>query len=105
MTAPRRSRWRAWGVTTGLVPLIELEYGEVTGRMPIRRIRPVADYLRAQERFRHLFADTPQANEERAHLQAIAEANVARWELGGGSPDPHDTEGADTVRRGGAHWA
>lgn len=92
-------------VTTGLVPLLELEYGQVIGTMPIRKTRPVAEYLQAQERFRHLFTDKPKAREELAHLQAIAEYNIARWNLTGQSANARDTEGADTVRRGGAYWA
>lgn len=92
-------------VVTGLVPLIELEYGEVTGTMPIREVRPVTDYLEAQERFRHLFAGTAETREELEHLQAIADHNIEHWGLTGGGTDPHDTKGADTVRRGGIRWA
>lgn len=89
-------------VLTGLFPLVEMERSEVVGVMPIRRPRPVTDYLRLQSRFRHLFAeDDPRAREEREHLQALADHNIARFNLLGGEADPLDTDGADTVRRGG----
>ncbi|MEJ2061458.1 MAG: thiamine pyrophosphate-dependent enzyme [Gammaproteobacteria bacterium] len=92
-------------VETGLVPVIELERGELTGVMPIRNPRPVTDYLKAQNRFRHLFADTPEAHEELEHLQALADHNIERYELYGHGPDAKDTAGVDTVHRGGARWA
>ncbi|HSV28478.1 MAG TPA: thiamine pyrophosphate-dependent enzyme, partial [Candidatus Omnitrophota bacterium] len=43
-------------VQTGLFPLVELERGEVASVMPIRTPVPVAEYLKRQGRFRHLFA-------------------------------------------------
>ena len=92
-------------VQSGLVPLIELERGAVTGVMPIRQPRPVSDYLRAQSRFRHLFADTPEARRELQHLQALADYNMERYGLRSPAPEAHDSEGADTVRRGGSQWA
>jgi pyruvate ferredoxin oxidoreductase beta subunit len=91
-------------VQTGLTPVIELERGELTGVMPIREPRPVRDYLQMQQRFRHLFADDPKAREELAHLQALADYNMEVYGLRGEAPDPLDTEGADTVRRGGIRW-
>jgi pyruvate ferredoxin oxidoreductase beta subunit len=84
---------------------VELERGSVTGVMPIRAQRPVTDYLKMQQRFRHLFADDPRAREELEHLQAIADYNVEHYGLHGVGDDPHDTQGADTVRRGGMRWA
>jgi pyruvate ferredoxin oxidoreductase beta subunit len=92
-------------VQSGLYPLIELERGSLTGVMPIREKRPVRGYLKAQGRFRHLFQDDPRAREELQHLQALADHNIERYGLLGDSEDPLDTEGADTVRRGGARWA
>lgn len=92
-------------VTTGLVPLVELEYGSRTGVMPIREVRPVTAYLERQDRFRHLFADTAEAREELEHLQALADYHIETWGLAGHGPDPRDTEGADTVHRGGVRWA
>ena len=92
-------------VQTGLFPVIELERGGVADVMPIREIRPVTDYLEIQTRFRHLFADDPRAREELEHLQALANHNIEVYGLRGSQPDALDTEGADTVRRGGLRWA
>ncbi|OYV75673.1 MAG: pyruvate ferredoxin oxidoreductase [Chromatiales bacterium 21-64-14] len=92
-------------VETGMVPLVELERGELTGTMPIRTARPVTDYLKVQARFRHLFADTPEARQELEHLQALADHNIEIYGLRGAGADPRDTAGTDTVRRGGARWA
>ncbi len=90
------------GVDCGLFPLVELERGKVTGVMPIRTPRPVADYLKLQKRFGHLFDDDDhRAREEREHLQALAEHNIDTYGLRGTDSDPFDTAGADTVRRGG----
>ena len=92
-------------VQSGIFPLIELEQGALVGTMPIRQIRPVADYLKLQERFKHLFADDALAREELAHLQALADQNIEVYALKAETPDPLDTEGADTVRRGGPRSA
>ena len=92
-------------VKTGLYPIVELERGGVAGVMPIRDKRPVVEYLKRQGRFRHLFADDPRAREEQEHIQALADHNIETYGLMGNGPDPMDTEGADTVRRGGMRWA
>jgi len=92
-------------VQTGLFPVIELERGGLAGSMPIRHVRPVTDYLKLQNRFRHLFADNDRAREELEHLQALADHNIEFYGLRGSQPDALDTEGADTVRRGGLRWA
>jgi pyruvate ferredoxin oxidoreductase beta subunit len=65
----------------------------------------VTDYLRPQQRFSHLFKDEPRAREEREHLQALAERNIEYYDLRGTHDDPRDSEGADTVQRGGQRWA
>jgi pyruvate ferredoxin oxidoreductase beta subunit len=67
-------------VETGLFPLVELEYGAVTGVMRLARQRPVEEYLKLQGRFKHLFAGKGGAEEIR-HLQALADANIRRYGL------------------------
>ncbi len=70
-------------VESGLFPLFEAEYGEVTERTAIRRLVPVTDYLKLQRRFGHLFR--PVIDEARiALIQAIADRNVSRFGLWGG---------------------
>ncbi len=88
-------------VQTGLFPLIELERGELIGVMPLRQVLPVRRYLEIQGRFNHLFKDEVRAMEELAHLQALAAHNVEKYGLQSHGADPLDSEGADTVRRGG----
>ena len=92
-------------VQTGLMPVIELERGELAGVMPIRETHPVKDYLKLQSRFKHLFADDAKAREELEHLQALADYNIEKYGLFGEGKDPLDSEGSDTVHRGGAHYA
>jgi len=92
-------------VQTGLFPLIELERGGLASAMPIRHIRPVTEYLQMQQRFRHLFTDEARAKEELEHIQAIADHNIEIYGLRGDGRDAFDSEGMDTVRRGGMRWA
>ncbi|QEP42452.1 pyruvate ferredoxin oxidoreductase [Ectothiorhodospiraceae bacterium BW-2] len=92
-------------VQSGLFPLIELERGALTGAMPLRQVRPVAEYLKAQNRFRHLFAKSEWADEELEHLQALADHNIEVYGLRGEGRDALDSEGADTIHRGGQRWA
>ncbi|MFO8154709.1 MAG: thiamine pyrophosphate-dependent enzyme [Pseudomonadota bacterium] len=93
-------------VQAGIFPLVELERGHVTGVMPVREKRPVTEFLKPQGRFRHLFNDKdPRAREELEHLQALADYNIERWGLASAGAERMDSEGADTVQRGGARWA
>jgi len=93
-------------VQTGLFPVIELERRELIGSMPIREPRPVTEYLSKQQRFRHLFAkNDSRAVEELAHIQALADHNIKHFNLLGDGVDALDSEGADTVRRGGMRRA
>ncbi|HVA91522.1 MAG TPA: thiamine pyrophosphate-dependent enzyme [Chloroflexota bacterium] len=66
---------------SGLFPLFEAEYGEVTGSTPIRRQVPVTEYLKIQKRFAHLFTGTDYAAEALAALQRIADRNIATYHL------------------------
>ncbi len=65
---------------TGLFPVFEAEGGEVVSVSPIRRQRPVEDYLRGQRRYAHLFAGGGQP-EIVAQLQRIADRNIERFAL------------------------
>jgi pyruvate ferredoxin oxidoreductase beta subunit len=92
-------------VQTGLFPMIELERGGLAGAMPLRHLRPVTDYLKRQQRFRHLLVEDLRAKEELEHIQAIADHNIEVYGLRGEGKDAFDSEGMDTVRRGGMRWA
>jgi len=92
-------------VQTGLFPLVELERGGLAGVMPIRHPKPVQDYLRRQQRFRHLFVDDLRAQQELAHIQAIADHNIEIYDLAGTGRNAQDSEGMSLVRRGGDRWA
>jgi pyruvate ferredoxin oxidoreductase beta subunit len=65
---------------TGIFPVFEAEYGEVTNVSPIRRKLPVSDYLKAQRRFAHLFSPTLRTDAIAA-MQALADRNVRRFGL------------------------
>ena len=68
------------GVQCGLVPLYEIERGEVTRVQKIKTKIPVEGYLKAQRRFRHLFQDE-QGKQEVAKIQQIADDNIERLGL------------------------
>ena len=65
---------------TGLFPVFEAEYGEITSSSPIRRPLPVEEYLRPQKRFAHLFGKSP-ATDTIAHIQAMADKNIRKYGL------------------------
>lgn len=71
---------------TGLFPVFEAEHGRLTGVSPIRRRRPVEDYLRLQGRYAHLFRPEPHT-EVLEHIQRLADRNIERFGLFGGGPD------------------
>jgi pyruvate ferredoxin oxidoreductase beta subunit len=65
---------------TGLFPVLEAEYGQVTAVSRIRSRAPVEEYLQLQARYRHLFK--PARREDvLAHVQAIADRNIERYGL------------------------
>lgn len=66
-------------VESGTYPLFEAEFGEVTGVTHIRQRRPVADYLRLQGRFAHVFKPGNEWQLER--LQQLADANIRKFGL------------------------
>ena len=63
-------------VETGLYPLIEYEYGQLTG---VRKItpKPVEEYLKTQGRFKHI-VNNPQ---ELSKIQEIADNNIRKYNL------------------------
>jgi pyruvate ferredoxin oxidoreductase beta subunit len=65
---------------TGLFPVFEAEFGEITNRLPIRKPIPVEEYLRPQKRFAHLFQPSP-ATETLARLQEMADRNIRKYGL------------------------
>jgi pyruvate ferredoxin oxidoreductase beta subunit len=67
-------------VESGLFPLFEAEYGEVTGRYQLRRPVPVESYLRLQKRFAHLFGKHPNSQAVEA-IQATADRNIREFGL------------------------
>jgi pyruvate ferredoxin oxidoreductase beta subunit len=67
-------------VESGLFPLVEAEFGHVTGRTTIRRRVPVERYLELQGRFKHLFGERPD-HETIARIQAIADQHIAEYGL------------------------
>jgi pyruvate ferredoxin oxidoreductase beta subunit len=67
-------------VQCGLYPLVEFENGQLTSVRKLNKRLPVADYLREQTRFRHLFTGQDGAAALSA-IQALADANVGRYGL------------------------
>jgi len=65
---------------TGMFPVFEAEYGEVTGVLKIRNKTPVEDYLKPQKRFAHLFGKNAHP-EMVARMQAIADRNIRKYGL------------------------
>ncbi len=74
---------------TGLFPVFEAEYGELTHVSKIRRQLPVEDYLRPQKRFAHLFGSQDrQTMIDR--IQANADRNILRYQLLDAAPPTGD---------------
>jgi pyruvate ferredoxin oxidoreductase beta subunit len=67
-------------VQTGLVPLYEAGHGRPLKARRIAKRLPVAEYLRPQSRFRHLF-EREGGDERIAAIQAVADDNLARYGL------------------------
>ena len=65
---------------SGLFPVFEAEHGEVVSVSKIRRRVPVADYLKPQRRFAHLFSPV-EKTETIARIQAIADRNIEKYRL------------------------
>jgi len=65
---------------SGIFPVFEALYGEVTRVTKIRRRVPVTEYLKLQKRFAHLFAGDGRPD-MLAHIQAEADRNIRRYDL------------------------
>ena len=68
-------------VETGLYPLFETENGQVVRVKNVLKRKPVEEYLRPQTRYRHLFR-MEGGDEQIRQIQAIADANAARYGFG-----------------------
>jgi pyruvate ferredoxin oxidoreductase beta subunit len=68
------------GVECGLVPLFEIEDGNITSVRRIKKKIPVEVYLKAQGRFKHLFGKE-RCREEIEQIQSLADANIKRYGL------------------------
>ncbi|MEE4377446.1 MAG: thiamine pyrophosphate-dependent enzyme [Candidatus Competibacteraceae bacterium] len=66
-------------VETGVYPLFEAEYGEVTGVTKIRNRRPIEDYLKLQRRFAHVLK--PGNEWQLEQIQAAADKNIRKYGL------------------------
>ncbi len=67
-------------VQTGIFPVYEAEYGEVTSVMKLRRPTSVEEYLKPQRRFAHLFKKGGDQEAIR-RIQAGADRNIRRYNL------------------------
>jgi pyruvate ferredoxin oxidoreductase beta subunit len=67
-------------VNCGLVPLFEMENGEIIKVRKIKKKLPVTDFLKTQKRFDHLF-DSPQGESGIERIQDIADQNINRYNL------------------------
>jgi pyruvate ferredoxin oxidoreductase beta subunit len=70
---------------SGLFPVFEAERGELVASTRIRHRVPVADYLRAQARYAHLFEPEPRPDLIAA-IQDRADRNIHRFGLLTGGP-------------------
>jgi len=68
------------GVNTGLVPLFEMENGQVTRVRKIKKQLPVEEYLKSQKRFRHMVAGEGK-EKEIAAVQSLADENIEKYGL------------------------
>jgi pyruvate ferredoxin oxidoreductase beta subunit len=65
---------------TGMFPVYEAEFGEVTRVSKIRRRVPVEEYLKPQRRYAHLFGKKPLV-ETIAKIQEMADRNIRKYGL------------------------
>lgn len=65
---------------TGLFPVYEAENGVIKNVKPIRKLRPVDDYLKVQKRYAHLFGKSGRAD-LLERIQGIADKNIREFNL------------------------
>jgi pyruvate ferredoxin oxidoreductase beta subunit len=65
---------------TGLFPVFEVLHGQLTNVLKVPIKKPVEDYLKLQNRFRHLFKKGVPTKTV-AEIQAIADDNIARFNI------------------------
>ena len=65
---------------TGIFPVYEAEYGEITSVSKIRNLLPVEEYLKPQRRFAHIFKKGADP-EVLKNWQRIADRNIRRFDL------------------------
>jgi pyruvate ferredoxin oxidoreductase beta subunit len=65
---------------TGIFPVFDANFGEISGVSKIRHLLPVEDYLKPQKRFAHLFG-SPARRDTIARIQAEADRNVRKYGL------------------------
>jgi pyruvate ferredoxin oxidoreductase beta subunit len=65
---------------SGIFPVFEGAHGDVTAVTKIRRRVPVAEYLKLQRRYAHLFSPT-RREDVIARIQARADRNIERFGL------------------------
>ncbi len=68
------------GVQSGLIPLFEMEDGEIIQVRKIKKKVPVEAYLKTQKRYRHLLGGTD-GEGEIEEIQALADANIKKFNL------------------------
>ncbi len=67
-------------VNCGLVPLFEIENGELTTVRKIKKKLSVTEYLKIQKRFNHLFG-SEQGTSGVEKIQNIADQNIKKYNL------------------------
>ncbi len=68
-------------VKTGVFPMVEYEYGELTSVYKLKEVLQVEEYLKPQGRFSHLFDDSPEALEHIKKIQGYADYNIKQYGL------------------------
>jgi len=65
---------------TGIFPVFEAEYGEITSSSKIRKKIPVEEFLKPQKRYAHLFGKNPKLDVI-ANIQKIADRNINKYKM------------------------